>query len=622
MINTKNAEEGIGAPDSNTQFTDMSSDGKNVTAPKGRMDELPEVETSGTMDLRSINLDELFKEENGLRVITNEPIFEFEGHVFFTTILKTTVNLPEQSKDPNHTPLPERVSKLIAFYGFCSGIAYTPLTLTTKNGSVTSNTITDKSARSKCTLADCTTIENTNQNYAVLLCSKEVVKCGPLDHTSPEIRAHFLPSKEGVGPQNEIKNKFNYYIKLSHELEYVVAACFVLGSYLFPLFSYFGYLIVTGEKGAGKGTCLDLLYRMCWNPTKKYISATEAVLFRTIQDQRPTLLIDEYHRAIRNESSGNAIISILESGYEKDGAVPRMESAPNGTYKKMEYPVYCPKAIVTREPVEADDKGIKITVPKVTGDVLYAKRKIEMETDPFFEKIRVEIMKWIPYHDKEILNIYKSIEPSCRLGGRDFQVWAPLLSIAKIAFPEQYEELYKFAETSVATKSSDNNEKETLVLRALHYLYNSGELEDGGNRVPRETSYRVSNKQIKGALNDLEFDELHHNAIKSALENLKLVGKHENGYYIKKYKLLTLFKERGFIKSSNSDSDEEELKAKAMDPSEPGALEASEELIQRQFRKERPNYGDLDNKTLVEYCKVRDPQALDEYEKRQDAGVI
>lgn len=201
-------------------------------------------------------------------------------------------------------------------------------------------------------------------------------------------------------------------------------------------------------------------------------------------------------------------------------------------------------------------------------------------------------------------------------------MWAPLLSIAKIAFPEQYEELYKFAETSVATKSSDNNEKETLVLRALHYLYNNGELEDGGNRVPRETSYRVSNKQIKGALNDLEFDELHHNAIKSALENLKLVGKHENGYYIKKYKLLTLFKERGFIKSSNLNNDEEELKAKAMDPSEPGALEASEELIQRQFRKERPNYGDLDNKTLVEYCKVHDPQALDEYAKRQDAGVI
>ncbi|MCE7700114.1 MAG: hypothetical protein K8E24_015240 [Methanobacterium paludis] len=322
------------------------------------MDALPKKEEPSNFDLSSMNIDELFDENDAVRTITNELIFELNGHMMFTSVLKENVEVHDQHDASEGQGPIGRVSKLIAFYGVCSGIALTPLSLTsTEEGAVSTNTI-NECADVLCVIGDCTSTENKNQHHAILYSSKYVLNHGPLACTRPEIAAHFLPSRKGVGPQKSIKEKFEYYLKLSHELEYVVAACFVLGTYLFPMFSYFGYLIITGEKGAGKGTCLDLLYRMCWNPTKKYISATEAVLFRTIQDQRPTLLIDEYHRAIKNESSGNAIISILESGYEKDGVVPRMESGPDGTFKKMEYPVYCPKAIVTREPVEADDKGI------------------------------------------------------------------------------------------------------------------------------------------------------------------------------------------------------------------------------------------------------------------------
>ncbi len=589
------------------------------------MDALPEKDEPTNFDLSSMNIDELFDENDTVRTITNEPIFELNGHIMFTSILQENVEVHDQHDASEGQGPIGRVSKLIAFYGVCSGIALTPLSLTSTKEGVPSTNVKNNSAGVKCIILDCSTLESKNQHHALLYCSKDIINQGSLDCRSPEIAANFSPHKMGVGPQENIKEKFEYYIKLSHELEYVVATCFVLGTYLFPLFSYFGYLIITGEKGAGKGTCLDLLYRMCWNPTKKYISATEAVLFRTIQDQRPTLLIDEYHRAIKNESSGNAIISILESGYEKDGVVPRMECGPDGTFKKMEYPVYCPKAVVTREPVEADDKGIKITVPKVTGDVLYSKRKIELEKDQFFEDVRIKIMKWMPYHDAEVLDAYTHIEPTYKLGGRDFQVWAPLLSIAKVAFPNRYDELFKFAEKSVATKRSDNNEKETVVLRSLYYLYARGKLQDGGNRVPRGESYKVTNKEIKNALIELEFDDLHHNAIKSALDNLRLVGKHENGYYLKKSKLITLFKERGLIKSDepyeNPNITDEDLRAKAANPDNPGSLEACENLAQIQFNQEQikveqVNYYDLNERELTELCGIHDEKALSEFERR------
>lgn len=607
-------------------------------------------------DLTKMDLDKLFDQKDSVRII-KDPIFEIDGHMFFATVLKDNVEVNTKQEDPMGGIPFGQLKKLIAFYGPRSGMGLTPFSPLFQNKGASSNGLGQKGAGVKYMVEDCASLEQQNQLCSLIFQCKGVLNHGLLACGSPEIAAHFLPPERGIPPVNAIKEKFQYYVKLSDELEYVIATCFVLGTYLFPLFSYFGYLIITGEKGAGKGTCLDILYRTCWNPTKKYISATESVLFRTIQDQKPTLLIDEYHRAIKNEMSGNAIISILESGYEKDGVVPRMEPGPDGTFKKVEFEVYCPKAIVTREPVEADDKGIKITVPKVTGDVLYSKRKIELERDPFFETIRRDIMEWIVHNDTDVLKAYKTSEPTYKLGGRDFQVWAPILAIAKIAFPNRYNELFKFAEKSVTNKLSNDTEKETVVLHALHYLYSDDKLEDGGSRVKEEDSYKVSNKQIKEALNELEYEDLHYKIIKSALDNLRVVGKHERVYYLKKDKLITLFKERGFIKVNNLDrvvdheDDNNDLMAAAANPENPGSLDASEQLAQEQFQNEKklkevadewkayatspgdelpeeskphlksansePNYKEMSIDQLLDLTGIGDKKALSEVERRQ-----
>ena len=607
-------------------------------------------------DLTKMDLDKLFDLEDSVRII-KDPIFEIDGHMFFATVLKDNVEVNTKQEDPMGGIPFGQVKKLIAFYGVCCGIGLTPFSPSFQNECANPNGLSQKCASVKYRLEDSTSLEQQNQLCTLIFQCKEVLKHGPLASTRPEIASHFLPPERGIPPVNAIKEKFQYYVKLSDELEYLIATCFVLGTYLFPLFSYFGYLIITGEKGAGKGTCLDILYRTCWNPTKKYISATESVLFRTIQDQKPTLLIDEYHRAIKNEMSGNAIISILESGYEKDGVVPRMEPGPDGTFKKVEFEVYCPKAIVTREPVEADDKGIKITVPKVTGDVLYSKRKIELEKDSFFETIRRDIMEWIVHHDTKVLEAYKTIEPTYKLGGRDFQVWAPILAIAKIAFPSRYDNLLKFAEKSVSNKLSNDTEKETVVLHALYYLYSDDRLQDGGTKVPRTESYKVSNKEIKDALKELEYEDLHYKIIKSALDNLRVVGKHDRVYYLKKDKLITLFKERGFIKVNNLDravdheDDNNDLMAAAANPENPGSLDASEQLAQKQFQNEKmvndavdewkayivpsneelpeeskphlksansePNYKEMSTDQLLDLTGIGDKKALSEFERRQ-----
>jgi hypothetical protein len=613
-------------------------------------------------DLTKMDLIKLFDQEDSVRII-KDPIFEIDGHIFFATVLKEKVEVTTQTDDQNPSPAPVEVKNENAFYGVRSGIGLSPLSSITNKRDVITDFTTHKSEGVKYRVESFSRIQSKNQHDAILYCGRDVVKRGSLDFLRPGIASYSLPQRVGDDPQESIKNKIQYYVKLGNELEYIIATCFVLGTYLFPLFTCFGYLIISGEKGAGKGTFLDILYRTCWNPSSKLFTVTESTLFRIIETQKPTLLIDEYHRAVQNEINGIGIISIVEGGYDKGGAVPRTDKQPDGSFKVVEHPIYCPKVLVTRRPVEADDKGIKITLPKVTGDVIYSKRKIELDRDSFFETIRRNIMEWIVRHDIKVLEAYKTIEPTYKLGGRDFQVWAPILAIAKIAFPKRYNDLFKFAEESVSNKLSNGTEKETLILQALHYLYSDDKLEDGGTAIPQVESYKVTNNEINNALIDLElieneYEKVHHNTIKSALENLKILGRHKKVYYLKKDKLITLFKERGFIKVNNPDravnheGKDEDLKAAAANPENPGSLDASEKLAQEQFQNEKmvkevadkrkthdvppgdelpeepkphlkpvtsePNYEEMSTDQLSDLTGIGDKKASNELERRQE----
>lgn len=515
-----------------------------------------EMKEASTPDIKEINLslidqDELFTVSDldgkiqHTEFISNTPIFELSNEVYFVIPLKQLEDSAVKS-----------LKSVVGIYGSKSGYGLDPIEFYTEIEDAKPNAI----------ITEANELVNTNQSRIIELGIKEALNNGQELERSSNLLLNKLEACDIDAIVSKIRDKVRYYIKLDDDLQYVITTCFILGTYLFPLFSTFGYLIISGEKGAGKGTFMDVMERTCWNPTSKQISVSEAVLFRRIAEQRPTMIIDEYHRAIKNKNSGNSLISILESGYEKGGAVPRIEETREGNTRKhkvVDYPVYSPKILATRQPVEADDKGIKIIMPKLTTDQKYAKRKKELQYDSFFETIRLSIMKWCISNQNSILKEYRSIEPNSQLNGREFNVWLPVLAIARVAFPEQYENLLKFAGETVCNTRSTTYEKEDRVLTALYYLCKKKKLKDGGDRLSTQ-SYKVTNKEISGILQEMEDEGIHHNTIKSALENLKIVGKFETGtYWIRKAKLKDKWKEKGFFEESKSkDSTTEDHKVK------------------------------------------------------------
>ena len=64
----------------------------------------------------------------------------------------------------------------------------------------------------------------------------------------------------------------------------------IVATYVFDLFQYFPYLaILSAVKGCGKTRLLQVLECLCHNPTR-YTFPSAAVLYRAIQERKPTLL--------------------------------------------------------------------------------------------------------------------------------------------------------------------------------------------------------------------------------------------------------------------------------------------------------------------------------------------
>lgn len=87
---------------------------------------------------------------------------------------------------------------------------------------------------------------------------------------------------------------------------------------MFNLFEAIPYLHLTGAKGSGKTTLVRILSSLSHHPVST-VSVTPANLFRMIENEQPTLFIDEAEDLEKRGTSNNPTIQSLNSGYKKTG---------------------------------------------------------------------------------------------------------------------------------------------------------------------------------------------------------------------------------------------------------------------------------------------------------------
>ena len=267
---------------------------------------------------------------------------------------------------------------------------------------------------------------------------------------------------------------------------------------------------------------------------------------------KPTQIIDEVHRQLNDPLRGPVLQALLEMGHEQGGCVPRCDE--NDRDKINFYNVYCPKALASRESLELEEKGISIVIHKDYSKK-YAIARKNLESDPELDIIAREIFNFAIAEWEAVYDIYQNIEPTPKLSGRYFMLWAPILAICKIAYPGKYDELVTYAEEAVIGMQQKSYEVEIIVLSWL--ATHIEDIKADGNAVYFKT--------IRESLN-LKWQSLH-----SAIRNLGLIKadrdtKQGKKYYLHVDRIEKLAKERNISTEEiveNEDNDvvsEEEIK--------------------------------------------------------------
>jgi hypothetical protein len=191
----------------------------------------------------------------------------------------------------------------------------------------------------------------------------------------------------------------------------------------------------SAEKRSGKTRLLEVLHELVPRPWRT-VQPSEAVLFRKIEKQQPTLLLDEVDAIFKGPPTARTegLRSMLNAGYRRGATVDRCNSTAN-SIKLVAFKVFCPKVLagIGTLPDTVDDRCIPIVLArKKRGEQVarFRLRDISGEAAP----LREALAAWAPGSTDQLRDARPDVPDA--LGDRAAEVWEPLLAIADEAGSE------------------------------------------------------------------------------------------------------------------------------------------------------------------------------------------
>lgn len=198
------------------------------------------------------------------------------------------------------------------------------------------------------------------------------------------------------------------------------------------------YLAITSaEKQSAKTLLLEVLELLTRKPWLTG-SVTAATLARKIDEQCPTLLLDESDAAFKGDKEyAETLRGVLNTGYKSSGTYSRCAGTSGTNLKVVDFRTFCPKAIagIGKLPDTVADRSIPIRLKrKAPHEKVERKRerKITAEAAP----LRDQIAEWAGEHDAQLANL--DLAALDGLSDRAADIWEPLLGIAYLAGEEWF----------------------------------------------------------------------------------------------------------------------------------------------------------------------------------------
>lgn len=224
------------------------------------------------------------------------------------------------------------------------------------------------------------------------------------------------------------------YIVFPLDEQPAAVALWIVHTWAVEAFDFTPYLnIGSPVKRCGKSTLLDCLALLCRAPWQA-VSPSPAVLFRKIELDCPSLLLDEVDTifaAAKGEEGKEDLRAVLNAGFQRGAKVPRCVGPK---HELAEFSVFCPKALagIGRLPDTVADRAVPIMLARCApGQKTLRFRRREVA--PRAQELREALSTWA--QTPGVLPALTDARPAIpdALGDRAADIGEPLLALADMA---------------------------------------------------------------------------------------------------------------------------------------------------------------------------------------------
>jgi hypothetical protein len=240
-------------------------------------------------------------------------------------------------------------------------------------------------------------------------------------------------------------------------------ALWTIGTYAFNSFESYPYIaLLSPEKGCGKTRTTEVLELIALNAVRT-VCASEASLFRLIEENQPTLIFDEAEILTGKSDRAEAVRCLLNAGNRKGISVAR---CAGNSHTLRFFAVYCPKVVCAIRvcPETVKDRAIVIFMQrKRHGDSV--ERFILRRVRPNAKNLGDRLNAFVRENRPLIEHAYEHINVDF-LSDRELENFEPLIAILTVADATRLNELRRVAETLTAGKAESVRD-DSLSLRLL-----------------------------------------------------------------------------------------------------------------------------------------------------------
>lgn len=242
-------------------------------------------------------------------------------------------------------------------------------------------------------------------------------------------------------------------------------ALWCMMSYGFQWFDTVPYLLVSSPvMRCGKTRLVECMELLVHAP-RRVSNISEAALFRVIEKEAPTLLLDEAETLSGKSERAEYLRQILNAGNRRGALVTRCVG--QGTnLESQNFSVFCPKVLagIGNFPQTITDRAVVIAMQRRKASER-VERFLHRYAEPVGKALGQRAQSFVFQRKAEIMAAYEKAELEF-ISDRDAECWAPLFAILSAADSARLTELRECAERLTHAKS-ENAEDDSLSLRLL-----------------------------------------------------------------------------------------------------------------------------------------------------------